>query len=492
MKLSELARLFLISHIEGSDVEVTGLEIDSRHVKRGDLFICLPGTQMDGHDFVTQAYDNGAVAIVAEKNVDVSLPKLYVADSRQAMAMISTHFYGYPSEQMSLIGITGTNGKTSTCYLLEQILADQAWRTGMMGTIEMKFAGNSYPVKNTTQEALLLQQSLRAMRDTGVTHCVMEVSSHALAMGRVKGTQFRTAVFTNFTQDHLDYHETMERYLDAKLLLFSRLGNTFNPAHRQHAVINADDAIAADVRAVTAVEIVTYGIEQAADVNAKEIQVTSTGTQFTLHSFAGTTEISMQTIGKFNVYNALAAITVALIEGVPLRTIRQSLAKVTGIPGRFELIDEGQRFLVIVDYAHTPDGLINVLQTIREFAVGKIITVFGCGGDRDRAKRPLMGNVVATYSDIALVTSDNPRTEMAESILADIVPGIDEAGMDKSKYELIVDRQAAIQKAVEMASPNDVILIAGKGHETYNEINGVRYDFDDRIEARKALRSSTK
>ncbi|GIQ67962.1 UDP-N-acetylmuramoyl-L-alanyl-D-glutamate--2,6-diaminopimelate ligase [Xylanibacillus composti] len=490
MQLKQLTELLLLSRIAGNpDTEFTGVETDSRKVRPGDLFICITGHRTDGHAYAAQAEQQGASAIVAEKPLQTSLPVLYVPDSRFAMALIATAFYRNPSLEMKVIGITGTNGKTTTTYILEKILRDHHFRTGLMGTIAMKIGDQEYEVKNTTQEALELQRHFREMRNVGTDYCVMEVSSHALEQGRVRGCRFRTAIFTNLSQDHLDYHLTMANYKAAKGLLFSRMGNTFDPAFPQFAVLNADDPASDTYRRHTSAQVITYGIDNPADVWASDIRITAQGTSFRMRTFAGELDLKLKLIGKFSVYNVLAASAAALAEGVPLSRIQSSLEEMTGVSGRFEAVYEGQPFLVIVDYAHTPDSLENVLATIREFAEGKVITLFGCGGDRDRSKRPIMGKIAGNYSDYVIVTSDNPRTEDPEAILRDIEPGVREAGLEPDRYELLADRKAAIQKAVALASPKDVVLIAGKGHETYQEIGVTRYDFDDRLVAKNAIRS---
>ncbi len=492
MQLRELASLMLISRLEGDgNIALSGIQTDSRKVRPGDLFICIPGLVVDGHDFAREAVNNGAAALVVERDVNVSAAKCFVKDSRYAMAVIANHFYNYPSKHLKCIGITGTNGKTTTTYLIERILIDQGFRTGLMGTIQMKIGDQSFEAERTTQEALDLQRNLQRMVEAGTDYCVMEVSSHALELGRVKGTRFRTAVFTNLTQDHLDYHFTMDNYKAAKGLLFSRLGNEFhsNPELDSYAVLNADDAASAEYQRLTSAQVITYGIDRPADVRAVDVRVTDGGTVFRTVTFKGETEISMRLIGKFNVYNALAAISAALAEGIGLEQIKMSLESVGVIEGRMEPVAAGQDYLVVVDYSHTPDGLENALTTIREFARGRVITVFGCGGDRDRSKRPIMGKIAAQYSDYVLATSDNPRSEDPEAILRDIEPGIKAGGCEAHQYEMIVDRRSAIKKAVEKAEGKDVILIAGKGHETYQIIGGQTLDFDDRIVAKEAIRS---
>ncbi|MFC0214153.1 UDP-N-acetylmuramoyl-L-alanyl-D-glutamate--2,6-diaminopimelate ligase [Paenibacillus chartarius] len=492
MLLKELASLLVLSRVIGDgETEFTDVQIDSRKVGQGHLFICVPGFVADGHEFAPKAVQAGASALVTQRPLDLPVPQLVVPDTRFAMAVIAAHVFGYPSHGMNLIGITGTNGKTTTTYVLEHLLRERGFRTGLMGTIRMKYGDVTIEAERTTMEALDLQRSLRKMLDAGTEYAVMEVSSHALELGRVKGTRFRTAIFTNLTQDHLDFHESMEQYEAAKGLLFSRLGNTFSadPAQRQFAVLNADDPVSAHYAKLTSAQVITYGIDRDADVSAKDIRLTSGGTAFTLHTFAGSAEVVMRLVGKFNVYNALSAVAACLAEGIALHDIAASLGTVAGVDGRMERVDAGQPYLVLVDYAHTPDSLEKALTTIREFAQGSIITVFGCGGDRDRTKRPIMGRVAAEHSDCVIVTSDNPRSEDPHAILNDIVPGLRDAGLASEQYALVQDRRAAIQMAIDRAGPQDVVLIAGKGHETYQEINGVKYEFDDRREAEAAIRS---
>lgn len=492
MLLCELSTLFITSLIKGEDrTEFTGIQTDSRQVRPGDLFICLYGLREDGHQYAEEAIANGAVALVVQHPLPVQVPMLIVNDTRHALAVIANHYYDYPSHSMKLIGVTGTNGKTTTTHLLDAIFTDQGYQTGLMGTIRMKIQSTYYEVSQTTQESLELQRNLRKMKDAKTQYCMMEVSSHALKLGRVKGCRFRTAVFTNLSQDHLDYHITMEQYREAKGLLFSRLGNLFfpDPEDHQFVVINQDDVTAEHFKQLTAAQVITYGIEQPADVTAHHIKLSARGTTFEVDTFKGKTDIHIQLVGKFSVYNALAAIAVSLIEGIPLADVKRSLQQIKGVPGRFELVDAGQPFYTIVDYAHTPDSLENVLTTISEFAEGNIICVFGCGGDRDRSKRPLMGKIAAQYCDQLFITTDNARFEDPEAIMAEIEQGVLEQGMSKSKYELIVDRRQAIEAAIVKASRNDVILIAGKGHETYQDIRGVKSDFDDRIVAQNAIRS---
>lgn len=495
MQLKQFASLLAVCELSGNgNTEIKGIQTDSRQVQEGDMFICLPGHTVDGHDYADKAVSLGAVALVVERKLELDVPQLIVSSCRFAMAVFSDCFFGHPSQKLNMIGVTGTNGKTTTTYLIEQILNDAESETGLIGTIQMRYAGQTFPMSGTTPEALDLQRSLYHMVEAGVKNCVMEVSSHALQQGRVKGTEFRTAVFTNLTQDHLDYHHTMEEYRGAKSLLFARLGNGFDDGlhKRKYAVLNADDAASVYFADSTSAEVITYGIDANADVRASNIKITARGTSFHVDSFKGSVDVELRMVGKFNVYNALAAITAALLEGIELDSIKRSLEAIPGVDGRVEAVNEGQPFAVIVDYAHTPDGLENVLRTVNEFAEKEVFCVFGCGGDRDRTKRPIMGQIAAKYSDRVFVTSDNPRTENPDAILEDIKQGLIADGVPSEKYELIVDRKSAIKRAIELASPGDVVLIAGKGHETYQIIGTVKTDFDDRLVAKEAIRGITK
>lgn len=494
MKLMELAGLLATARLSGDPhVEITGIAMNSRHVEPDNLFVCIPGIpglQEDRHRYIEDAVKAGAAALVVERDVDVSVPTVKVADARYAMAAMACHFYGYPSRELQLIGITGTNGKTTTSYMLEAILSHAGHRTGRMGNTGTKIGPALAPTEINTQDPPQLQAHLRQMANASCDYCVMEVSSQGLHMGRVLGCDFRTAVFTNMTQDHLDYHGTMEQYIAAKGLLFSRMGSGFSsdPARRKFAVLNADDPVSATFRSWTAAQTITYGIVSSADVTAANMKLTARGTSFDLHSFAGSVPIQLRLVGKFNVYNALAAIAAALAEAIPLNVIQEAMSRLEGVPGRMEIVDEGQPFLVLADYAHTPDGLENALAAIREFAEKRVITVFGCGGDRDRAKRPVMGEIAARCSDKVILTSDNPRTEDPHAILKEIEAGHKRIDISGERCELICDRREAIARAIGLAAPGDVVLIAGKGHETYQLVQGQSLPFDDREEARLAIR----
>lgn len=489
LKLKELANLLLIKETIGDmDVEITGLEMDSRKITDGDLFICVSGIDgflEDRHQFVEGAVKNGAVALIVERDVNIEIPKIIVKDARYAMAVIASHFYGYPSNKMKLIGITGTNGKTTTSYLLEKILSDYGYHTGLMGNNGVKVDSKWYPTDINTQEPPTLQRNLQMMKNQNADYCVMEVTSQGLHMERVKGCNFKIAVFTNLTQDHLDYHGTFHEYKHVKGLLFARLGNDLSTTEKKIAVLNADDPSVEYFKKITSAEVITYGIHNRADVQAKSINLSPKGIRFLVSSFNGEIEISLNLVGRFNVYNALAAITVAIVEGIPLTNICDSLSNLKCIEGRMEIIDENQDFLVIVDYAHTPDALENVLSTISEFSKGKVITVFGCGGDRDAKKRSIMGGIAGSYSDFVFITSDNPRSEDPQPIMKDIEKGF--LQNNNLNYKVEVDRELAINHAINMASSNDIVLIAGKGHETYQILKDSTIHFDDKEKARQAI-----
>lgn len=477
-----LDQLMVYQLFNEGNPEITGIEMDSRKVEKGNLFICIKGENFDGHEYVKEVVQKGAVAIVAERMVETDVPVILVRDSRHTMAVLSDHFYDQPTHQLQLIGVTGTNGKTTVTHIMDTLFQDQEKRTGVIGTIEMRINNQKYPVANTTPEAPFLQKAFSKMVDEKVDSAFMEVSSHALEMGRVRGCDYDIAVFTNLSQDHLDYHETMEKYLQAKGLLFSQLGNTYDRKKHKIAILNEDDPASSTLKKMTSAQIMTYGIENKSDIMAKNIRISGKGTQFELHTLSGTYEVEMKLIGKFSVYNVLAALTAGIAAGIEEQKMIESVEQLGGVPGRFEVIDEGQPFPVIVDYAHTPDSLENVLTTIQEFAEGDVHVIVGCGGNRDRTKRPLMAKIAVDHSDHAIFTSDNPRTEAPDKIIEDM-----EAGAVKGSYTSIIDRKEAIETAVKIAKDGDVILIAGKGHETYQIIGDRTIDFDDREVARKAI-----
>lgn len=488
MQLEELVAPLALQKVAGDKkTEITGIEIDSRLVKPGDLFICLPGFTVDGHNFVAKAVSQGAVAVLAQRPVETDVPVIYVPDTRRAMAILADRFFGQPTHQLNVIGVTGTNGKTTTTHLIERILEEAGHPTGIIGTIEMRMGKDVREVKNTTPEALDLHRSFRWMKDMGAEYAAIEVSSHALDMGRVRGVRFVTGVFTNLTQDHLDYHETMEKYQQAKGLLFSQLGNEYDRERMKYAVLNADDPASEAFARITPAQVITYGIHQEADVRAKNIAITAFGTTFTLETFVGSVEITLRMIGNFNVYNVLAAAAACLVEGISLEQMKYTLERIEGVRGRFERVDAGQDYTVIVDYAHTPDSLENVLKTIREFAEGDVYCIVGCGGDRDRTKRPIMASIAARYADVAVITSDNPRSEEPQAIIDEMIAGLVADNVGEERYTAYVDRREAIRETIHRANPKDVVLIAGKGHETYQILKDKTIHFDDKEEAYQAI-----
>ena len=456
------------------DVPITGLAYSSRSVSPGALFFCVRGFTSDGHAFAPEAVERGAVALVCERPLGLGVPEVVVGDVRAAMGPAAARFHGDPTATLREAGITGTNGKTTTAFLLRDVLEAAGVQTGLLGTVRQVVGGSEEPVERTTPEALDLQATFKRMLDSGDRACVMEVSSHALELGRTEGIHFACKVFTNLTQDHLDFHGTMERYYAAKRLLFDRPGP---------AIVNLDDPYGR--RLAGEVDATTFGIDVSdADLRAREVRFDVRGASFTADSPEGPLELTTRLPGLFNVQNALAALGAARALGVPLETARSALAEAGRGPGRFEPVDEGQGFGVLVDYAHTPDSLENVLRAARALTDGRLHVVFGAGGDRDRGKRPLMGEVAARLADRVVVTSDNPRSEDPEAIVDAIIEG---AG---SGAERDLDRRRAIALALEGAEAGDVVVIAGKGHEQGQEFEGGRKEpFDDVSVAREALRA---
>ncbi|GHH96463.1 UDP-N-acetylmuramoyl-L-alanyl-D-glutamate--2,6-diaminopimelate ligase [Neobacillus kokaensis] len=483
MKLQQLLTfLHPLIPFKGENPEITSIENDNRKVQNGSLFICIKGYTVDGHEFAASAVQNGAVAILAERPLKFDVQVIVVKDTARAMAVLADAFYGHPTQQLRLIGITGTNGKTTTSHLIEKIFADRGQKTGLIGTMYTKIADKRIETKNTTPESLTLQKTFHQMVKEGVETSVMEVSSHALDLGRVHGCDYDVAVFTNLTQDHLDYHKTMEEYKRAKSLLFAQLGNSFHSERPKFAILNADDAASEIFKRSTAAHVYTYGIDQKADIQAANIQMTSSGTRFDLVIGQEKYPVQLQLLGKFSVYNVLAAISASLVSGISIQEAIISIEQVNGVAGRFEIVNAGQDFTVIVDYAHTPDSLENVLKTIQHFAKKRVFVVVGCGGDRDRTKRPLMAQIACCNATNPIFTSDNPRSEDPMAILKEM-----EAGVQGKEYLVIEDRREAIKQAINQAKTGDVVLIAGKGHETYQQIGNVIHDFDDRLVAREAI-----
>jgi UDP-N-acetylmuramoyl-L-alanyl-D-glutamate--2,6-diaminopimelate ligase len=451
------------------EVEISGLAYSSQSVTPGALFFCVPGFRSDGHDFAPDAVERGAAALVTERRLDLGVPEVVVDDVRAAMGPAAARFYGDPTAELDVVGITGTNGKTTTAYLVRHLLEAGGRQTGLLGTVKRVVGGREEEVERTTPEAIDLQETFRRMRDGGDRAFAMEVSSHALELGRVAGIRFACRVFTNLTQDHLDFHETMEAYFAAKRRLFEEPGLS---------VVNVDDEYGRRIAAE--IDAVTFGIERDADYRARDIESRVTGSRFTLETPDGELRIESPLAGLFNVQNLVGAI--AAVRSLGMEQI--SLEGFGRVPGRFEAVDEGQDFGVLVDYAHTPDSLENVLRAARVVARGRLHVVFGAGGDRDRGKRPLMGDAARRLADRVLVTSDNPRSEQPEAIIDEVMEG---AGPEAERE---VDRRRAIARVIEDAEPGDVVVIAGKGHEQGQEFeNGRKEPFDDVTVAREALRS---
>ncbi|MBM7647221.1 UDP-N-acetylmuramoyl-L-alanyl-D-glutamate--2,6-diaminopimelate ligase [Bacillus ectoiniformans] len=489
MELLDLLQSLPFYQMAGEENPViSAIENDHRLVDEGALFICIKGYTFDGHTAAQEAVNRGAKAILAEREVEVTgAPVIYVPDTKRAMAPLADSFYGSPTHAMNLIGITGTNGKTTTSHLISEIFTAAGEKTGLIGTMYMKIGEEKIDTKNTTPESLTLQKTFKQMKDKNVTTAVMEVSSHALTEGRVLGCDYNVAVFTNLTQDHLDYHKTMDEYRQAKGLLFAQLGNTYQPSEPKFAVFNADDEATAVYKKQTAAHIVTYGIDQEAMFHANQIELTAKGTVFNLRYPDGQVKVTTQLAGKFNVYNTLAAIAAAYASGIEMSIILSAIKEIKGVDGRFELVSNDQGFAVVVDYAHTPDSLINVLKTVQPLTKGNVFAVVGCGGDRDRTKRPLMAQAACEHASHPIFTSDNPRSEDPAVILQDM-----EAGVEGKEYEVIIDRKEAIHRAVSQAKSGDVVVIAGKGHETYQIIGDEVLEFDDRAVAKEALDSRKK
>ena len=437
----------------------------------GSLFFCVPGERADGHDFAPQAVEAGAVALVVERALDVAVPQLVVESARDAMPVAADEFFGRPTEQLQVAGVTGTNGKTTTAFLLYAILAAARRRPGLLGTIESRVGGERRPAIRTTPEAIDLQRAFREMLDAGDRSAAVEATSHGSALGRLECVRFRALVFTNLTQDHLDFHGTLEEYFDAKRRLFTEA--------RPPAAVNVGDdhgrRLADELRGRQ--ELLTFGVANEAEIRADELELSPRGARFR----AGGIELETRLRGRFNVENVLGAVAAARLLGIDDDAIAYGVKELRGVPGRFEAVDEGQPFAVLVDYAHTPDSLENVLRTARDLAQNRVICVFGCGGDRDRGKRPLMGRIASDLADVAIVTSDNPRSEDPDAIIAEILTGAGDA-------EVEPDRREAIARAVEAAGEGDVVVIAGKGHEQGQQFADRTIPFDDREVARDALR----
>ena len=463
---------------------ITGIQYDSRKIELGNLFVAIKGFNSDGHEYIQQALENGAIAVIIEdeKYCSLEYPWILVEDSRVALAEISAAFYQNPSEKLKLVGVTGTNGKTTTTNLIAQILEHMGHKVGVIGTLGNRIGDKFTEGSRTTPEALDLQRLFAQMVEEKVEYAIMEVSSHALDLHRVDKCHFDVAVFTNLTQDHLDYHKTMEEYCKAKTQLFIMMDKSAFKGVAKTAVINIDDAWANHFLVSSGGALATYGIEKEASWKAEDIEIKADGVSYSIDGM----RVDLPLSGKFNIYNSLAAMAAANALGVAVEDCIKALSDSHGVAGRFQRVKTDKDLTVIIDYAHTPDGLENVITTAKEIAQGRVITVFGCGGDRDRTKRPIMGQIAAKLSDYCFVTSDNPRTEDPEKIIADILPGV-EKYMAPNRYKVRPDRHQAIVEAVKMARKGDIVLIAGKGHEDYQEINGVKHHFNDYEVALEAL-----
>jgi len=480
MLLKKLLKKVNVEKIIGNkNIKINDIKYDSRQIKDGDLFICIQGFKTDGHEYISDVIKKQANAVLIDKELDNYSKKITyikVNDSRKAMARIAKNFYEDPLEKIELIGVTGTNGKTTTTYLIKDILNRSGYKTGLIGTIEVYDGEKSLNASRTTPESLDIYKYLAKMRDNKVKYAVMEVSSHALALNRVDTMEFKIAIFTNLTQDHLDYHKTMQKYAEEKVKLFKKIKKDGT------AIINNDDEYSSFFKNNTTIEIITYGIEQNCDLKATDLELALYGVSFKLNNI----KYNLHLTGQFNIYNSLAAIGTALSLGIDEKTIKKSLESIEGIPGRFETINADQDFTVIIDYAHTPDSMINVLESLKNFKHGDIIIVFGCGGERDKDKRPKMGKIAVKYGDYVVVTTDNPRSEDPEVIIEEINVGITESEYD-TDYIIKEDRKDAIIHAINKAQKNDVVIVFGKGHETYQVFADKTIDFNDKEVATSAI-----
>lgn len=485
MRLKQLIEAIGIDHehLKLKDFEVSGISCDSKDVKDNFIFVAIKGVNDDGHRFISEAVENGAKAIIvggsgvrAQGSSNASF--VIAHDTRKALAKLAARFYGNPSAKIKVIGITGTNGKTTVSYLLEAMLKEAGLEPAVIGTVNYRFKNRIIPAKNTTPGPIELESMFAQMVKERVAYAVMEVSSHALDQNRVEGINFHSAVFTNLTQDHLDYHHTIEAYFQAKSQLFKNIN------FRSFAIINDDDEYGRRLKGLTPAKIVTYAINSPAEIVAQDIKFYLTHTEFCLRAKNMKANLKTSLIGRHNIYNILAAAAVALTEGIELRAIKTTLERFFFVPGRLEKIDAQGGFSVFVDYAHTPDALANAIGALRQLSKNRIIVVFGCGGERDKTKRPKMGEIVSELADFAIITNDNPRRENPQDILNGIKQGI-----KKDNYTVIPDRFAAIRESLHLAKPGDIVLIAGKGHEDYQILKDKRVHFDDREVVWECLKS---
>ena len=475
MKLTELARSIPAGASVSAEAEVTGLVCDSRKVKKGDLYFCLPGLRVDGHNFAKAAADAGAAALVVERKLPVDLPQVLVEDARGAMSYMAQCFYGYPAREMHGVGITGTKGKTTTSFLVRAIARHAGHKVGLMGTVCTYIGEEEEPASLTTPDPIDVQSLLRRMKDAGCDFYVMEVSAHALDLRKLVGMKFDQGIFTNFSQDHLDYFGTMETYRRAK-------EKFFDPFYIGHAVVNADDE--AGKYMLGRVPATTYGVSVPVDAYANEIEILESGVSYRLHWKDVVLPLHLHISGIFNVYNSMAAAVACLEMGISPEDVKAGLESVTVVPGRIEPLPTHTPYRVILDYAHSPASLESILKTIRQFTRGRLICVFGCGGGRDKEKRPIMGEISGRLADFSVLTSDNPRLEDPMDILRAIEEGIKRT---TGPYVVIENRREAIRYAMQMGQPGDVIVLAGKGHETYQDIGGQKHPFDEKVVVREIL-----
>lgn len=479
MKLKDIIKDLEVISIKGdTDIEISSIEFDSRNVNKETLFICIKGFTVDSHKFINSSIEKGAVAFLVEEDVEIEgYTFIRVKNTREAMAKISSNFYEKPSSKMNVIGVTGTNGKTSITTFLSEILSKNNEKVGLIGTIKTFDGKDEIVSKNTTPESITLQKYFKRMVDNNCKSCVMEVSSHALSLNRVDETDFKIGIFTNLTPDHLDFHKDLEDYRLSKEKLFYKTSIA--------NIINIDDVggkkIYENIKNLDT-KVYTYGIDNNADFFAKDIKMTIDGVYYTVCTPTYESEVFVPVCGKFTIYNTLAVFATCYLLNIDKDIIVDTLKNTSGVSGRFESVKNDKKVNVVVDYAHTPDALCNVIKTAKEFTKGKVITVFGCGGDRDKTKRPLMGEIAENLSDFCIVTSDNPRTELPTDIINDIL-----CGMKKDNHKVIIDRKEAIFEAIKMIQKDDLVLIAGKGHENYQIIGNEKTHFDDKEVAKEAI-----
>lgn len=484
IRLSELIEVLPVKEVIGSDSQEIGkIEYDSREIEQGDAFVALVGANVDGHDYIGQAVANKAGCVVAERKPDIDVPVcVVVPDTREALALLAAKYYDYPSRHMKVMGVTGTNGKTTVTYLIRSIFEEHGRRIGLVGTIEYYTGKHRLAAVNTTPESLNLERLLATMRSERVRSVVMEVSSHSLVAGRVRMIDFDVVGITNLTQDHLDFHKSMQEYREAKAMLFDMV-----QGDNKWAVLNLDDAEFEFFRQLVKTPYLTFSIsDRNADLCASEIHIGAAGTTFNLTTPLGEENVSLKPAGEHNVANAVCAAAFAMAAGMDLSTIKRGLEELTCVPGRLEPVKNDRGIHIFVDYAHTPDALEHACSVCRNLTENKLVVLFGCGGDRDRSKRKLMGEAVSRYADRIIVTSDNPRSEDPASIIEDIKPGLDPS----IQTEIVIDRRGAIKTALQLCTDNDVLLVAGKGHEDYQIIGDKKNHFDDREVVREFLKDA--